>query len=141
MTAITLNNDVLKSYDRHYENVYGFNAIAYVDAKTEARQRRGSGAQEQGATTAQVYMKNYMMEQPKAAIAVLRIVVPSTTRRSQMYHVNPVSGGAFDLSTEGVGLPGVCRPLRREGRRCSDQFDGRRHQMHEVPILGSTSSG
>ena len=35
VTAITLNDDVLASYDKHYEDVYGFNGIVYVDAKVE----------------------------------------------------------------------------------------------------------
>ena len=32
VTAITLNNDVMKSYDAHYANVYGFDTIASGDS-------------------------------------------------------------------------------------------------------------
>ena len=138
VTAITLNNDVLKSYDRHYENVYGFNAIAYAESTPpQATANVEAVLKEQGATTAQVYMKNYMMEQPNDESGILRIVSPADDDAFEaLYHVNPLAGGSVDLSAEGAWVSQAYAD--HFGVKAGDMLlvSGDDGTKHEVPILG-----
>ena len=138
VTAITLNNDVLKSYDRHYENVYGFNAIAYAESTPpQATANVEAVLKEQGATTAQVYMKNYMMEQPNDESGILRIVSPADDDAFEaLYHVNPLAGGSVDLSAGGAWVSQAYAD--HFGVKAGDMLlvSGDDGTKHEVPILG-----
>ena len=138
VTAITLNNDVLKSYDRQYEGVYGFNVITYVDSATEkAAENVEAALQKEGAATAQVSMKQYLMEQPNGESSAIRVIVPDDSDAfAALYHVNPTAGAAFDPSAEGVWV----------SQAYAEHFDAKVGDMlliddgagvkHGVPILG-----
>ncbi len=138
VTAITLNNDVLKSYDKHYSNVYGFNAIAYVENGSEdAADNVESALQEAGASTARVFMKTYLMEQPNDKSGAMRIIVPfDEDAFAQRYHVNPISDGPFDLSAKGAWVSHAY--AEHFGAKVGDiiTVDGGDGTKHEVPILG-----
>ena len=138
VTAITLNNDVMKSYDRQYQEDYGFNTIAYVDNKVEgAVGNVDSVLQAEGATTAQVFMKRYLVECSDGDSAAMRIVVPSDQETfAQLYHENPVSGGEVDLSAEGAWVSQAYG--KHMGAKVGDIIivDGGDGSKHEVPILG-----
>ena len=102
VTAITLNNDVLASYDKHYEEVYGFDAISYVEndkALGAVREALASA----GATNAPVLHRRFAMQQSNGDRAALTVVVPDDEESfSALYHVNPIDGGDVDLSGDGV---------------------------------------
>ena len=138
VTAITLNNDVLKSYDCHYDDVYGFNAIAYVASEpNDATDTVEEALRGQGAATARVFMKRFLMEQPDGESGAMRIVVPTDEEAfSQIYHVHPVSGGSFDLAGDGAWVSQAYAD--HFGAKVGDvvTVDGGDGAKHEVPILG-----
>ena len=138
VTAITLNNDVMKSYDLHYQDVYGFDAIAYVESEPQGAVGDVEAAlQGEGATTARVFMKRYLMKKPDGTSDSMRIVVPLETEVfGQVYHVNPVSEGTPNLAGEGAWVSQAYRD--HMGAKVGDVIviDGGDGKMHEVPILG-----
>ena len=138
VTAFTLNDDVLASYDRHYANVYGFNAIAYADFEPEeAADNLESAIAELGATTAQAFKKTYLMVQPNGESGAIHVVVPVDEEAfSQLYHVNSLSGGSFDPSAEGAWVSQAYAD--HFGAKVGDilSIDGGDGTKHEVPILG-----
>ena len=139
VTAITLNNDVLKSYDRHYEDVYGFNAITYVEGSEEgAADDVESAVQAEGAQTTRVFMKRYLTDQPNGKSAPMRVVVPFDDDSFQrVYHVNTLSGAPLDLAG-GKGAWVSEAYAEHMGVKVGDvvTIDGGDGKKHEVPILG-----
>ena len=138
VTAITLNNDVLKSYDRHYEDVYGFNAIVHVDNEVEGAAENAEAAlQGQGFTAARVLMKHHLIETPAGKSAAMRIVVPVDEEAfSSVYHVNTVEGAEFDPTADGAWVSQAY--AHHMGAKVGDVItvDGGDGRKHEVPILG-----
>ena len=138
VTALTLNNDVMKSYDRHYENVYGFNAIVYAENEPEgAIANLEAAIQDSGCTTAQVSMKSYLLMQPNGESGAVRIVVPvDEDAFAQLYHVHPISGSEFDPSGEGAWISQAY--AEHFGAKVGDivTIDGGDGMHHEVPIVG-----
>ena len=138
VTAITLNNDVLASYDRHYKNVYGFNALAYVESDpVNAPDNVESALKSQGCTTAQACVKKYLLMQPNGESGTVRIVVPTDNDAfARMYHVNSMGNGAFDPSAEGGWISQAYAEYF--GAKVGDTItvDGGDGMQHEIPILG-----
>ncbi len=138
VTAITLNNDVLKSYDAHYTDAYGFNSIAYVQSEPEGAAANVENVlQEQGASTSQVFMKRYLMELPDGGSAAIRVVVPTDLDSfAQMYHVNPLEGAAFDPNAQGAWVSQAY--AHHIGAKIGDviTIDTGDGTKHKVPILG-----
>ena len=138
VTAITLNNDVLKSYDRHYENVYDFNTIIYADPAVA-----GSAAgvervfTDAGSDAAQVLHKSFIMVDPGGSSAAIQVIVPADEASfEKIYHVKPVEGAELDLSSDGVWVSQAYRD--HFGAKVGDTLtlDSRDGTVHKVPILG-----
>ena len=138
VTAITLNNDVLKSYDRHYENVYGFNAIAFAAFEPEGAIGNVESALDgQGFATAQVFMKSYLLVRPDGNSSSIRAIVPvDEDAFGQLYHVNSLTDGTFALSGEGAWVSQAY--AEHFGAKVGDAIviDGGDGIKHEIPILG-----
>ncbi len=138
VTAITLNNDVLKSYDYHYDRVYGFDTITYVDSSFDgATDNVEAALQKEGATTAQISLKRYRMEQPNGESSTIRVIVPEDSDAfAALYHVNSIEGAAFDPSAEGAWVSQAY--AEHFGAKVGDMLviDDGAGAKHEVPILG-----
>ncbi len=138
VTAITLNNDVMKSYDLHYSNVYGFNSLVYAAYEPEAAATNlESALRQQGYSTAQVFERLYLMMQPNGESGVIDAVVPvDYDAFTQLYHVNSNDGNTFDASGEGAWVSQAYG--EHLGAKVGDSIviysdDGTKH---EIPILG-----
>ena len=134
VTAITLNDDVLGSCDAQYDNVYGFNAIASVEASPEnAVDGVEAALQAQGVETAQVRRRSFAVYEPDGALAVARVVVPADEASfGQLYHVNVVEGAPFDPSAEGAWISQAY--ASHVGAKVGDELvlggsDGTRYQL------------
>ena len=106
VTAITLNNDVMKSYDMHYDDVYGFNAIAFVDPEVEgSADAVAKSLEDDGCTSAVVLRRSQAIQQPDGSQGAVRIIVPADEQAfQQVYHVHAVEGSDVDLSSDGVWM-------------------------------------
>ena len=135
VTAITLNNDVLASYDKHYEDTYGFDTIAFVDDEVENSASEAAKVVEgEGGTTALALRRSQAIELPDGTQGAMKVVVPDDLESFQkLYHINSTSGAEVDLSADGAwvsrayeshaggkvgdfvmvkGLDGVMRPIQ-----------------------------
>ena len=138
VTAITLNNDVLASRDRHYENVYGFNAIAYAELEPEhAAEDLEEAIEQQGVPAARASLRRYLMLLPTGESDSVRMIVPADVNEfMELYHINPISEGEVDLSEDGAWV----------SRAYADHFGAKVGDVvvvdigdgitHEIPILG-----
>ncbi len=138
VTAITLNNDVLASYDRHYDNVYKFNVITFVDSSVDgAGDTIEKALQDQGVKTAQVLRRSFVLTQPNGDRGSMRIIVPQNKESfDSLYHVNLVSGKSYSSSDEGVWVSKAYSEHfgAKEGDTiCIDAGDG---TVHQARILG-----
>ena len=138
VTAITLNNDVLHSYDRQYANVYGFNAITYVDSEADGA---ADGVEEtfegQGLEATQVVRKTLMLKQPDGnAGAVIALVPMDEEGFSRLYHINSTTGGAVDLSQEGAWVSQAYGQHFGAGPGDEIVVDAGDGKEHRIPILG-----
>ena len=140
VTALTLNNDVMASYDMHYANVYGFDTITCVNDEVEGSADAVAQAlEEDGYTSAVVMRRNMSLNLPNGSQSAVTIVVPSDVETFQrVYHINPVSGGDADvsLSTDGVWVSHAY--ASHTGARVGDEVsvnapDG---AVRTLPILG-----
>lgn len=125
VTAVTLNNNVLSSFDRQYERVYSFNAIAYCepeqDEAGESDSRAGEGASRlratsapdavaqalaaEGSSSTPVFKSLFTMTLADGRQTAATLIVPGNeTEFDAFYHVNAVGGGQVDLSDDGVWL-------------------------------------
>jgi len=138
VTALTLNNDVMKSYDFHYKDVYGFNAIAYVENSADgAIDKVESTLRKEGATTARTSMRRYLMEQPNGQSGSMHVIVPLDEGAfNQLYHVVPTSGGLFNLSGKGAWVSQAYADHMDAKVGDVIVLDSGDGTKHEVPILG-----
>ncbi len=140
VTAITLNNDVLKSYDKHYSEVYNFNDIAFVYSDPEdSIDKVESLLQDKGSTTAQVMRRTYGLIEPTAegGMSTVQVVVPmDESAFSQVYHIPPTTDGAVDLSQDGAWVSQAY--AEHFGAKPGDviTLNGTDGTSHEVKILG-----
>ena len=138
VTALTLNNDVLASYDKQYENVYGFDAIAYVDGDTEgADDAVVQALSEKGASATPVLRQGKALSLPTGEYTVARILVPEDpTAFLSLYHVNSRDGSTVDLSADGVWITEAY--ASHVGAQVGDTIaiDGSDGARYELPIAG-----
>ncbi|MDO4798240.1 MAG: FtsX-like permease family protein [Coriobacteriales bacterium] len=138
VTAITLNDDVLKSYTEHYEDVYHFNVMAYVKPEPKGAINKVEDIlKREGATTTQTVRKSIAFDYGDETRGVTQVYVPANEQEfAQVYSVNSVSDNSVDLSQDGVW---VSQSLAEHaGAKVGDKInlypdDGK---THEVPILG-----
>ncbi|MBQ3301752.1 MAG: hypothetical protein IJH04_06385, partial [Eggerthellaceae bacterium] len=104
VTAITLNDDVLESYDAQYRSIYGFNDIAFVDPEViGAADAVEAKLEDLGANAVQSYRSSYSATLPDGERVHMRMFVPTDEEGfASFYQVNAVSGEPFDPDSESV---------------------------------------
>lgn len=118
VTAVSMNDNVLNSFTRQYDDVYSFNALAYctsaVDeeadesgtvsatAKTDAT---AAALAAQGATSTPVYRSYYTLGLDDGNQDVVSVIVPlDEDAFSDFMHINPVHSGDATFGDDGVWL-------------------------------------
>jgi len=138
VTAITLNDDVLSSYDAQYENIYGFNAIAYSSKDAEgANDSVETALRDEGSTTAQVLMRMFMSTNAAENHSTMRLIVPKNNEEfEQIYHINVLDGAPYDPAGEGVWVTEAY--AEHLGAKVGDEvvLDGSDGELHRVRIAG-----
>ncbi|MBQ9042173.1 MAG: FtsX-like permease family protein [Eggerthellaceae bacterium] len=138
VTAITLNNDVLKSYDKQYEDVYGFSYITFVDTDVEqAADNVQKAIEDQGLQGAKALRKSLILTKPNGDRGSICMVVPESPEDfSQVYHVNVSDGAVFDPSADGAWVSKAY--AEKLGAKVGDTItvDAGDGVVHKVPIMG-----
>lgn len=104
VTAITLNNDILKSFDIHYDHVYNFDSMVHLTKENdEAANQMNTVAQKEQAHATPVQRRRYALQQPDGTLGTAQIIVPTNSQEfSQLYKINPKDGTQADLNKEGI---------------------------------------
>ena len=104
VTAITLNDDVLTSYDEQYSNVYGFDTIVYVDRSVDdAALNVAQALRNENVDSAPVRLRFASVEKPDGTRAGVRVIVPTDDESfARLYQVNTLAGQQFDNSSDGI---------------------------------------
>ena len=104
VTALMLNDDVLKSYDRHLEDVYGFDTIAYVDdAGDSALSAAAAQAQGKGLAHVSVLIRRMAMDLPDGQMSSVRVVAPEDVEAfGELYHIDPVADEIPVVGQDGI---------------------------------------
>ena len=138
VTAVTLNNDVLASYDKQYQEVYGFDTVATVDNQEKgAVQAVEQVLEKAGFSSVNVMRQNQVIKLPSGERGTIRLVVPEDDEAfSSLYHVVPIGGGSADLSADGAWVSEAY--ASHMGAKVGDELvvnspDG---TTHSVPIAG-----
>ena len=138
VTAITLNNDVLKSYDEHYEDVFGFDAIVYVDTGDGgARGRVAEALSDQGCGSTPVIRQKMQIAFADGSQAPVVATVPSDEETfGDFYRLESTDGRQINLTDEGVWVTAACQAHR--GARVGDMVEITDDQgvVHNLPIAG-----
>ncbi len=138
VTAITLNNDVLASYDKQYRDVFGFDAIAYVDTGEPGAQDgvvSALSAMECG--SAPVMRSTMQVKFANGDHAPSAVTVPADEEVfDDFYRLNSAGSVVEDLTEEGIWVAEACRTHR--GARVGDlvEITDAQGVRHSLPIVG-----
>ncbi len=138
--ALTLNNNVLGSFNQQYAKVYAFDAIANLDTSYKKAQESVQKAfEKKSMPTAPVLVRTVALGTTgdERASMPARMFVPTNDERFfERYHARTTSGGEVDLSQNGVWVAagfGHSSGLKEgDSVRIIDMAG----EIHELPILG-----
>ncbi|MGI6220833.1 MAG: ABC transporter permease [Coriobacteriales bacterium] len=91
VTALTLNDDVMRSYDVHYDNVFSYNAIATA-SDADSLENVEDALRDNDCATAQVRRQRLSLQLPGNRLGIVRLVVPMDDSFENLYHLHTVSG-------------------------------------------------
>ena len=138
ITAFTLNDDVLASFDKQYSEVYGFDTIAFVDDEVEGSADAVQNAlAAEGYSAAQVYRQSQVLQLPDGGRAPVKLIVPADDQAfSAMYHLNSTTGDVVDLSVDGAWITEAY--ASHIGAKVGDTLvmNGTDGAVYELPIAG-----
>lgn len=106
VTALTLNDNVLASYDKHYQSIYGFDTIVYAEDGVEgAIDNVVEALESKGYDNAAVLYKKQSIQLESGDRAASLLVVPEDEERfNRLYHVHSPAGTKAVLSDGGAWL-------------------------------------
>ncbi len=139
VTAITLNDDILNSYDKHYDEVYAFDTIVYLDDESSAEDAdRITGVlDDNGMPSAQVALQRCAITLPDGDRNSIKIVAPlDTATFAERYHITPLSDGQVNLNGSELWVSQAY--TIHEGAKPGDtvSIDLGDGVLHELPITG-----
>ncbi|MBQ9020564.1 MAG: FtsX-like permease family protein [Eggerthellaceae bacterium] len=138
VTAITLNNNIVGSYNRHYDTVYHFNAVSYVsDDEPKAIDNTLAVLEKSDAQSLPVLYKNHALRLPDGNLGRARIVVPSNTEEfSSFIQIVRVDGADSALSDEGAWVN--IQYKTHQGAQIGDEIEiiGTDGSNYRIPIVG-----
>ncbi|MGI6220832.1 MAG: FtsX-like permease family protein [Coriobacteriales bacterium] len=138
VTAITLNDNVMKSYDLQYDDVYGYNAIAYSDPDVDgALDNIAAALDEQGCPHVAVARESFSAQLEDGSKSPLTVIAPvDEGSLDTFYRISPIGDETVDLSQDGVW---VTRAYAfHKGAEIGDVLtvEDVEGDSHELPILG-----
>lgn len=104
VTAVTLSGNVSESIRRHYELVYDFDTLVFLDSdKTDAEEKVSAALAEAGMESAPAHVEKLQVRQPDGYRASVSLYVPDDNAQFEsLYHVNAIDGSKVDLGKGGI---------------------------------------
>jgi len=106
VTAITLNNDVMASYNKQYQDVYSFDTIVSVDTNVnDSANAIAHALEEDGHDSTEVFRSRMVLQLPDGNLDSVNVIAPANEADFQnLYHIKALEGGTVDLSADGVWM-------------------------------------
>ena len=104
VVAVTLDVNVAKSLDTHYDHVYHFDTLAYLtEGNQEVADEVAMRLYKRGVTSAPAYMVKMQVRQNDDTRSVATLVVPTSEDSfKKFYSVNSVSGDDANVENGGI---------------------------------------
>ena len=138
VTALTLNNDVLHSFTRQYEEVYGFDSIAYLSSSKEGSiDSVKSALSEKEIPAAPVMRKERVITLPSGETTISKVTAyDDFDSFTQIHHVDVSEGEPFTDRDDGIWVTQALRD--HEGIKIGDQIavDGLEGVQGRFTVLG-----
>ena len=102
--AVTLSMNVSQSIKRHYEAIYDFDTLVYLDTDVDgADEAVGAKLDELGLSSAPVHVETLQVRQPNGYRSSTTLFVPTDEAAfAERYHLLPSAGGEADLAEDGI---------------------------------------
>ena len=100
VTAITLNDDVLNSYDKQYDEVFGFDAVAYAKSdESGALSEMSAALEEQGCSSCALIRQKVTMQKANGEYVSVTLTVPSDEDAMDVfYRIKLIGSGSSESS-------------------------------------------
>lgn len=133
VTAVTLNSNVSRSLDRHYEEVYDYDTVAYLSKSgDESATNVALALYDHGVTSAPAHMQTLQVRQTNGARMTSNMVVPTNEEAfDKFYHVMNMDGGEkANIDENGVWMAAAY--AEHTGAKVGDEvtfteFSGKTH--------------
>ena len=103
VTAVTLWSNVSRGFDRHYEEIYGFDTIVYLDDDVDdAAATVGKAMEDLGLHGEGAHLEVMQVRQTDGYRNVVNLFVPTSDEFDDMYHVFAVDGEGDPAKADGV---------------------------------------
>ncbi len=103
VTAVTLWSNVSRGFERHYNEIYGFDTIVYLDEDVDDAATKVSKAlDEQGLHGEQAHLEVMQVRQTDGYRNVVNLFVPTNDKFESMYQVLAVDGEGDPAKADGV---------------------------------------
>jgi putative ABC transport system permease protein len=134
VTAMTLATDVALSLDLHYEEVYSFDSIAYMDEEGDGAVKQAAMAlYDHGVMSSPAFMRSVQMTQSDGTRNVTTLVVPTNEESFKKFY-NVVSTTGEQVNVENGGLWVSAAYCEHTGAKVGDsielkEFTGKTHSF------------
>lgn len=106
VTAITLANNVAHSFERQYEDIYGFDTLVYLDTRVDgALDSVTEVLDDYGLTSAPAHVEKLQVRQPNGYRSSTMLFVPTDPASfDEVYHLLSLSGEPADINADGIWI-------------------------------------
>ena len=106
VTAVTLSGNISKSFTTHYEKVFSFDAITYLNGESqETSDKVALALHNRGITSAPAYMRKLQVRLDDGTRRIVTLVVPTNEESfEKLFKVTSTSGKKAEIENGGVWL-------------------------------------
>ncbi len=105
VTAVTLNDNVAKSIQRQYDEIYHFDSIAYLTDASDAEHQVAMGLYDQGISSSPVFLRKLQVRKDDGSRSISTLVVPTNMDAFKKYYgVLSTAGGTASIEEGGLWL-------------------------------------
>ena len=138
VTAVTLQNNVSRSIERQYDEIYGFNTVAYVDEDSDTVVENASKILQEAASEGNpVHVERMQVRQANGHRTVVKTIVPLDREGfDRVYHARTLDGEPANLDVEGIWVSSAFAShmnVRPGDTVTLTEFSGK---AHDVPVAG-----
>ena len=138
VVAMTLNNNVANSIKKHYEDVYHYNAMCYLDKEvTDAKDLMQAKIADEGMRSTPVLVRRIQVNMPNGTNTLMTIIVPDDPSTfSELYQLNSMDGNTASLDQDGIWLVSSFEKVDHYTKGAPMVLAEGSGSVREIPIAG-----